>query len=205
MALYNQVFPVCVGNDMEGGPRYIAEQAFSQSGQRAFNLYDAEPLREYSLREPIRSGEDFEEVRAFFHATRGVDTFLFRDPSDCTLTQANSSLTLISGSTYQLNRLYIAPGRTTVRRIQKPAAGLQIFRTRSGVTTNITSGGASIAFSTGIVTISGHVSGDTYAAAGEFYVPVYFADPVALYRVFGGPRMLTEWPDITLRESREIA
>lgn len=205
MAFYAQVFPVCIGNNMEGGTRYIADQAFSQAGQRAFNLYSAEPVREYQLREPIRGAEEFEDLRAFFHATRGVDAFLFSDPADKDLTLLNSSLTLISGSDYQLNRLYVAPGRTTVRRIQKPASGLQIFRTRSGVTTNITAGGASINFSTGVVAISGHVSGDTYAAEGEFYVPVYFSDPMAMFRLFGGPRMLTEWPDITLRESREIA
>ena len=56
----------------------------------------------------------------------------------------------------------------------------------------------------GEVTVSGHVSGDTYTWAGQFYVPVYFSDPMAMFRVLGGPRMLTDWPDITLRESREI-
>lgn len=204
MAFYEQLFPPRISTNMEATTRYLADQAFSQAGQRTFNLYDVDPVREYSLAHPIKSGADFDELRAFFLAVRGVDPFLFKDWSDYIATQSNTSLTLISGSTYQMNRIYVAPSRTTVRPIYKPVSGALIFRTRSGVTTDIT-GTSTVSTTTGQVEIASHVSGDTYTWAGQFYVPVYFSDPMAMFRVLGGPRMLTDWPDITLRESREIA
>ena len=204
MAFYAQVFPPCIGRNMESGPRYLADQAFGQAGQRYFNLYDSEPVREYSLMVPVRTGEEFEELVNFFLATRGVDPFLFKDWSDYQATQANTSMTLISGSTYQMNRIYAAPGRTSVRPIYKPVSGAQIFRTRSGSTTNIT-GTSSISTTTGQVSVTGHMSGDTYAWSGEFYVPVYFSDPQAIWRTIGNPHMLREWSELSLRESREIA
>lgn len=203
MAFYEQLFPPRISAYMEGEPRFLADQAYSQSGQRYFNLYDPDPVREYTIAHPVRNGADFEELRAFFHVVRGLDPFLFKDWSDYLATTSNTSLTLISGSTYQMNRLYVAPSRTSVRPIYKPVSGALIFRTRSAVTTDIT-GTSSVSTTTGQVTVSGHVDGDTYTWSGMFYVPVYFSEPKALFRVIGGSSMLTEWPEITLRESREI-
>lgn len=204
MAFYNEVFPQCIGRNMEAGPGYIADQAWTLSGQRAYNLYDPYPLQEYTLAVPVRTGDEFEELRAFFLATRGLDPFLFKDWSDYEATLQNTSMTLISGAVYQMNRLYVAPARTTVRPVYKPMAGVQIWRTRAGSTTNIT-GTSPIVYTTGRVTVSGHVGGDTYRWTGEFYVPVYFSDPKAVWNVIGNPNMLTEWSGLTLRESREIA
>ena len=204
MAFYNEVFPQCIGRNMEAGPGYIADQAWSLSGQRAYNLYDPHPLQEYTLAVPVRTGDEFEELRAFFLATRGLDPFLFKDWSDFEATLQNTSMTLISGAVYQMNRIYPAPARTTVRPIFKPMAGVQIWRTRSGVTTNIT-GTSTVVYTTGRVTVTGHADGDTYRWSGEFYVPVYFSDPKAVWNVIGNPNMLTEWSGLTLRESREIA
>jgi uncharacterized protein (TIGR02217 family) len=203
MPFYEQLFPPRISANMEGGPRFLANQAFSQNGQRVFNLYDPQPIREYSLAHPVRNQADFEELRAFFHAVRGVDPFLFKDLSDYIATTANTSLTLISGSNWQMNRIYVAPTRTSIRPIYKPVAGAQIIRTRSGSPTNIT-GTSTVNTTNGQVAITGHVAGDTYAWTGIFNVPVYFTEPEAMFRVLGGPQMLTEWPDINLRESREI-
>lgn len=202
MAFYNQVFPPRIAQNMEAGPGYIADQAWSQSGQRAFNLYDPLPLREYNLRHPVRKGADFEELVAFFMATRGLDPFLFKDWSDYRATLENTSLTLITGAVYQMNRIYVAPLRTSVRPIYKPAAGAMIWRTRSGSTSDIT-GTSTIDFDTGEVEVAGHMVGDTYRWTGAFYVPVCFADPRAVWNVIGTPGMLTEWSDLSLRESRE--
>lgn len=204
MAFYEQVFPERISAGMQAVMRYMADFAFGQAGQRYTNLYDTEPVREWVFGHPPRTGAEFEEFRAFFQAVRGVDPFLFKDPSDYIATQSNSSLTLISGSTYQMNRLYVAPGRTTVRPIYKPKSGALIYRTRSGSTTDIT-GTSTVSTTTGQVTVSGHMSGDTYNWAGYFYVPAYFSAPEAAFMVIGGSSMLTQWPDISVRESREIA
>lgn len=112
-------------------------------------------------------------------------------------------MTLITGSTYQLNRLYVSPGRTVTRPIYKPAAGLTVLRTRSGVTTDIT-GSSTINFDNGQVVVTGHMSGDTYSAEGEFYVPAYFMVPEAAFSAMNASSILLEWPDIVVRESREI-
>jgi uncharacterized protein (TIGR02217 family) len=204
MAFYNQLFPPCIGRNMEAGPTFVADVAWTVAGQRAYNLYDPLPLREYTLAVPVRQGEEFEELVAFFLVTRGLDPFLFKDWSDYRATRANTSMTPIAGSVYQMNRVYPAPGRTATRPVYKPAAGARIWRTRSGVATDIT-GTSTVSATTGRVTVVGHTSGDTYNWEGEFYVPVYFSDPRAVWNVIGNPNMLTEWAGLTLRESREIA
>lgn len=205
MAFYDDSpFPEDISARMSAVIRYAADAAFGQAGQRYTNLYDVEPVREYTFAHPPRSNADFEELRAFFLAVRGIDGFLFRDWSDYIATQGNTSLSLISGSTYQMNRLYVAPGRTTVRPIYKPETGARIYRTRLGSTSDIT-GTSSIDFATGQVGVAGHTSGDTYTWGGRFYVPAYFSTPEAAFTVIGGSSMLTQWPDISVRESREIA
>lgn len=203
MAFYNQLFPPCIGRNMEAGPGYIADQAWTVSGQRAFNLYDPLPIREYTLSVPVRQGEEFEELVAFFLATRGLDPFLFKDWSDYIATRANTSTTNTGGAQYQLNRIYSAPGRTAVRPVTKPAVGIQVWRLRSGASTNIT-GATAVNLTTGIIEVAGHLEGDSYTWEGEFYVPVYFSDPKAVWNVIGNPNMLTEWASLSLRESREI-
>lgn len=203
MAFYEQLFPPCISANMQAGPGYLADQAWSLSGQRAFNLYDPLPQREYSLSVPVRAGQDFEELVAFFLAVRGLDPFLFKDWSDYLGTLTNTSATLIAGAKYQLNRIYAAPGRTVTRPIYKPSAGIKVWRTRSGSTTDITAT-STISTTLGTVDVTGHSSGDTYTWTGEFYVPVCFSDPKAVWDVIGGSNMLTEWADISLRESREI-
>lgn len=204
MAFYEQLFPECISIGMSGGPRFIAMESNTVGGQRFTNLMDAYPLHEYQLAKPPQSADAFELVRAFFWAVRGVDGFRFKDPGDHKATQQNTSLTLISGTTWQMNRIYVSPSRTAIRPIYKPASGAQIFRTRSGVTTDIT-GSSTVTTTNGRVVISGHVSGDTYTWSGEFHLPAAFSEPQALFVLLGGASMLTEWPDISIRETREIA
>lgn len=205
MAFYEQLFPPSISAMMQGGPGFLVRSAFTLGGQRYTNRDDPYPLHEYSLAQPVRRGSEFEELRAFFWAIGGsADGFRFKDWSDFQANAANSSLSLVSGTTWQLNRLYAAPGRTAIRPITKPVAGLRVYRARSGVNTDITDT-STINTTAGRVVITGHTSGDTYFWAGQFHVPVAFTDPKAVFRVLGGSHMLTEWPDITLRETREIA
>lgn len=205
MAFYDDVpFPECISARMTASIKYAADAAYGMGGQRFFNLYDVEPIREYQFALPPSDAEEYEMFRAFFLAVRGVDAFLYKDWSDYQLTEDNSSMTLITGSTYQLNRLYVSPGRTVTRPIYKPAAGLVVLRTRSSVTTDIT-GSSTIDFDTGQVVVTGHMSGDTYSAEGEFYVPAYFMVPEAAFSAMNASSILLEWPDIVVRESREIA
>jgi hypothetical protein len=66
----------------------------------------------------------------------------------------------------------------------------------------VTDASASIDTATGIATISGHVSGDTYNWAGEFDVPVTFSDDawVQQLETMTGDGALATMPTINLEE-----
>ena len=206
MAFYEQVFPECISVGMEGGPRFIAMEANTIGGQRYTNLLDPYPLHQFSLAQPPQYEEEFELLRAFFWAVRGIDGFRFKDWSDFMATRDNTSLTLISGTTWQMNRIYVSPGRTAIRPIYKPVTGAQIWRLRSGSSTDIT-GSSTINTTNGQVVITGHAGGDAYTWVGEFHLPAAFGEPQMLARALGGApnSRLVEWPDIDIRETREIA
>lgn len=187
---------------MVGGPRFLTDKESMVGGQRISNRLAQYPLQEYSLAHPIKSGEEFEDLRAFFYVVGGdADGFRFKDWSDFEATQQNSSTTLISPGVYQLNRKYVFGPRTFTRPIYKPVSGVQVYRTRSGVVTNIT-GTTTVVLTTGQITVTGDAPGDVYTWSGEFDVPVAFRDPSAAFQVLGGPRMLTEWPSIEIEEIR---
>ena len=129
----------------------------------------------YDVSHGVRSQADYMQVLGAFYVVLGTPYtgLLFRDWADFQATQENSTLTLISGSTYQLGRVYGFGGMTYVRKISRPVntGSLTVYRTRSSVVTAAT---ASIDYTTGAATITGHVGGDTYTWAGEFDVPVTF-------------------------------
>lgn len=196
-------FPPRISANAQGGPRFFTSKAYMPSGQRTSNRMALLPVHEYTIDHPIRSGADFEELRAFFYVVGGdADGFRFKDWTDFQATGTNSSATLLTTTTIQLNRIYSFGNRTFTRPIKKPNSGtVKIFRTRSGVTTDIT-GTSTINFTTGIVTIVSHASGDTYNWTGEFDVPVAFKDPMAMWQVIGTSKIYTEWPAIELEEFR---
>lgn len=202
MSFFEARFPEHISLGAEGGPRFITSKAYMQGGQRITNREATHPLHEYSIAHPVKDLDDFESLRAFFYVVGGdADGFRFKDWSDFRATQANTSLSLVSSNIYQLNRLYIYGARTYVRPIYKPVNPIQVYRTRAGNTTLLTSD-ASVNYTTGQVTISNHVSGDTYRWVGEFDVPVAFKDPAAMWRLLGTPDELVEWPSIELEEIR---
>lgn len=205
MSFFEQQFPPHISALAEGGPQFFNEKAYMPGGRRAVNRLQPLPLGRWTIKHPPRTGDEFEELRAFFWVVGGdADAFRFKDWTDYVAHQANSSLTLVTGATYQLNRLYVfgaAPNiRTFVRPIQKPVEDtVVVYRTRSGV---VSEASATVDSTTGIATISGHTSGDTYTWEGQFDVPVAFVDPRAVWRVLGSSELLTEWDGIEIEEVR---
>jgi hypothetical protein len=112
----------------------------------------------------LRPKAEYDELRDFFYIVMSGAYEGFR-------AQDNSSLSLISGSDYQINRLHSVGAVQYLHPIKKPIESVDIIRNRSGV---ITVASATIDYETGIATISGHVGGDTYSAEGEFDLPVTF-------------------------------
>jgi uncharacterized protein (TIGR02217 family) len=202
MAFFEEQFDVRLSYGARGGPVWSTSVAKVQSGRRSANRNWSAPLHRYNVGHAVKTNEDFEIVRSFFYVVFGqYDGFRFKDWSDYEATQANSSATLITGNTYQLQRKYTVGNRTFLRKIQKPRPGVQVRRLRSGTWSNAT---ATVDTTTGIATISGHIAGDTYAWVGEFDVPVAFMSDEMEAEIVdqGDDEFLVRWPQIIVEEIR---
>lgn len=203
MAFFEELFPPDIARDAVSMPRFKNSKAYMPSGQRVANALSLLPLHDFSIAQPVKTGEDFKMLRAFWYVVGGDrDGFRFKDWSDYKGSFADTSLSLVNASTYQMNRLYTFGARTFVRPIFKPISGVQIQRNRAGTLTNVTAD-CTVSLTNGLVVVnSGHVSGDTYQWSGQFHVPVAFKDPAAMWRILGTSSMLTDWSGIELEEFR---
>lgn len=177
MAFLEQRISDAVMRGSRGGPRASRRKAYLPGGRMQQSFLRTRALHGYDLSYGIRTAADFEEIRAFFYVVMFTpyEGFRARDWNDYLLTQANSTLTFISGSTWQIGRVYSVGAVDFVRTITKIAGTPVIKRDRGGA---ITTASATVDPDTGIATISGHVGGDTYTCEGEFDVPVTFEDDV---------------------------
>lgn len=187
----------------KGGPVFSTSKAYSISGQRQSNQNWTYPLHRYDVSHCVKLEADYQEIiNLFYNVSGAYDGFRFKDFRDFK-DGGTGVMTLISGSNYQLFKRYTTGARTFSRKIQKPVTGIQIFRTRASVKTNIT-GASSIDLTTGIVGVTSHLGGDTYTWTGEFDVPVAFVSddflPVILNKQ--GQNFLIESPPIELEEIR---
>ena len=148
---------------------------YTATGRLTQNYSSARLLHRFELSHGIKKLAQFEAIESLFFIVHGTPYcgFPVRDPKDFRLSQANSRLTFITGSTWQINRVYTYGSVDFLRPIQKPEPGVVVKRTRSAVVSTAT---ATVDTTTGIATISGHVEGDTYTCEGRFWVPVTFTD-----------------------------
>jgi uncharacterized protein (TIGR02217 family) len=183
MAFLEQRLSQRIERGASGGPVNRGRQMVRSAGGRMRQVFTwPEPLHTYTVSHGVLGQSQLEELRSLWYVVNFTpyEGFRFRDWSDYRATQANSRLTLISGATYQLQRVYRFASVEFVRKIQKPVTGAVVYRLRSSVTTVAT---ASVDTTTGIATITGHVAGDTYTWAGEFDVPVTFSDDAWLQQL----------------------
>lgn len=168
----------------------------------------------YDIALAISTAADYQAVRAHFHTVRGrANGWLLRDPLDHTVTSAAGKLLGAGGAavaadgSYQLYLRYGSGADAYDRKITRPDDPVQIIRTRSGTPTDIEGTDATVNYSTGAVAITGHASGDTYAWAGRFRVPVrYDTDrlpSVIIDRQRGGGQLLVRVDSIPVVEVRE--
>lgn len=141
------------------------------SGFETTNQNWSQTRHAYDVGLAVRTASDYLLIKTHFHAMRGrAKSFPFLDPIDFKVSQADGVLTA-SGSDWQMFYRYGSGDGAYDRKITRPRTGtVAVFRTRSGVTSNVT-GSATITYTTGIVAISGDADGDTYAWSGEFFVP----------------------------------
>jgi uncharacterized protein (TIGR02217 family) len=184
-----------------GGPRWSTTKAHVPGGARVVNRNFTYPLHTYDISQCIRTNADFEIVRAFFYNVYGAfDGFRFKDWSDFSVTAATGGTSLVSGSIYQLERLYTTGARTFRRQIKKPISPIIFYR--NGVAISPT-----IDYTNGQVTVTGHTGGDVYTWAGEFDVPVAFVNDQMEAEIVdrspaSGRELLLSWPTIQVEEIR---
>ena len=204
MAFFEQRFDERLSFGAVGGPVWNTRVARVNSGKRYVNKEWSTPLHRYNVSPAIRDISDFEVIQAFFYVVAGqYDGFRFKDWRDYQATQANSRVSVKSGSPaeWQLQRIYTVGSREFVRAIYKPVSGVVVRRRRAGVWSNASD--ATVQTTTGTVQFSSHQSGDTYAWIGEFDVPVAFTtDEMMAEIVDRDEEFLVKWPNVTLEELR---
>lgn len=176
MAFLEQRINDAVSRGSKGGPRGRRSKVYVSNGRLRQVFEWSRALQQYDISYGIRTLDDLEAVRSLFYVVMFTpfEGFRFKDWNDYRLTQSTSRLDFVSGTEWQIKRLYTVGASSHARTITKPVTGsVTVYRTRSGVVSTAT---ASVDSTTGLATIAGHSSGDTYTCAGEFDVPVTFAD-----------------------------
>lgn len=171
-----------------GGPTSARKMIYSGTGALDKQVHlRSYPIYRYTFDFGSKTLENAEEVRSVFMVLMfgddgPYDGFLARDWNDYELTQENSSLTFISGSDWQINRVYRVGVFTHTRPIYRPAFdGVQtIYRTRGG---SVSVAIATVNTENGRAAITGHVGGDTYSAVGEFDMALTFANDEDMSRI----------------------
>lgn len=162
-----------------GGPTVTGRRkTYLPNGDLSQNFLATQAIHKYDVSHGLRSRADFQSVLDLFYVVMFTpySGFRYKDWRDFLLTQENSKLSSIGGdpTLFQLQRRHLFGGIEHLRNIKKPIAStIVVYRTRTGAVTMVS---AAVDYTTGIATISGHVSGDTYSCTGEFDVPVTFTD-----------------------------
>lgn len=215
MAFINVPFPERIGFGALSEPSWLTIIPTTQSGHESPDEQWSDARHSYDVSLAVRTTTDYAEVRTHFHEVRGRgNRFPFKDYLDFQVSTANGkvldpsdySAVDLDGS-YQLFKQYGAVN-PYLRKITRPDSPIQVFRTRAGSTTDITGAGASVTYTTGVVAITGHQSGDTYSWSGTFKVPCrYGVDqlPTAIINKQPGVdgELLVECSSIPLIEVRE--
>jgi len=203
MAFLEQRLNTRIEQGAQGGPTVPGRtKAYTPAGKLRQNFIASAPIHRFDVSHGLRRASDQQSVLDIWYVVNFTpyEGFRFRDWRDYQATASNSRCTLISGSTFQLQRVHTFGGVSVLRNIYKPVSGVVITRTRSGVPSTAT---ATIDTTTGIATISGHVSGDTYTWAGEFDLPVTFSDDAWVSSLQGAaPNLLIVNSAIALEEIR---
>ena len=145
------------------------------SGRLEQNFLSARPLLTCELEHGIRKAADYQTVLDAWMVVMltPYEGLRVKNWRDYQATKTNTNLTFITGSTWQLQRKHTFGSVTVLRNITKPVSPtVTVFRTRSMVETTAT---ATIDYTTGIATITGHAVGDTYTWTGEFDFPMTFS------------------------------
>lgn len=203
MAFLEQRLSTRIEQGASGGPSVPGRtKSYTPSGKLRQNFVASAPIHRFDVSHGLRQAADYQAVLDIWYIVNFTpyEGFRFRDWRDYRATAANSRCTLITGSTYQLQRVHSYGGVELLRPIYKPVAGVVITRNRSGA---FSTASHTLDTTTGIATISGHVAGDTYTWAGEFDLPVTFSEDSWVSTLEGAaPNLIIVNQSIPLEEIR---
>lgn len=152
-----------------GGP-FISGRTklYAPAGGMRQNFIAAQMGHRYDVSHGLRNRADALIVRDAFYVLMlsPYSGLRFKDWSDYQATRANTTLTNITGSTWQLQRAHTFGAVTVKRDIFKPLTGVVIYDAGGSTLT------ATVDTTTGIATVTGTPATWT----GEFDVPVTFTD-----------------------------
>lgn len=171
-------FPEDISFGVSFGPEFSTSIAENQAGNEFRNRNRIRGRCVGECSHALKTQTQITALLKFFRSMGGkFHGFRFKDWADYTCSEAESLMieTETDSGQWQLYKTYEAAiGFSEIRKISKPVSGqVTIYRTRSSTKTNIT-GSSSINYTTGVVTITGHVAGDVYTWEGEFDVPCRF-------------------------------
>jgi uncharacterized protein (TIGR02217 family) len=209
MQVINAPFPDRISFGARSEPEWATELVATFSGFEATQQNWVYSRHRYDVSLAVRTASDYAAVRTHFHTVRGrAKGFLFVDPLDNTVTVAQGITAegAESSDSWQFLKRYGSGADAYDRRITRPTAGsVAVFRTRSAVTTDVTSS-CTIDHDTGTFTVSGDAAGDVYTWAGSFSVPCrYDVDrlPAAIINKQPNGELLVSCEAIPLVEVRE--
>jgi uncharacterized protein (TIGR02217 family) len=200
MAELSQRFPEAIARGATGGPGYSTTvvAAFGGGERRATNWEEAR--HRYDVSQAVKDDDAARELDAFFRKARGrAHTFRFKDWMDYQLSAAESRLVLVSGTTYQISKVYGADESDfeEVRRLRRIVTGtLTVYSAGVPLTLGVD---YTADLDTGLVT----TAAGTLTAACEFDVPCRFdfddKDATLVHRRPDGS-ILVEWSGIRIVE-----
>jgi uncharacterized protein (TIGR02217 family) len=202
----NTPFPECIAYGAQSDPMWSTAVAATVGGSEYTNQNWQHMRHVYDVSFAVRTASDYALIKVHHAMMRGrAKSFPFKDFLDFEVA-STEGVTEASGGGYQLFKRYGLGSDAYDRKITRPKTGtLTIYRTRTAVTTDVT-GSATISYTTGTFTISGHMSGDVYTWEGEFDVPCrYDTDrlPSVVVTRQGAGELLVQCPSINLLEVKE--
>lgn len=145
-------------------------KVYTESGRLTQRFTRAAPKHEMDVSHGLRSAADFQTLVDLWYVVHFTPYtgFRVRMQSDYQATATNSTLTLITGTTYQLQRKHVFGAVTVKRDIFKPCASpaVVVYNASNDVLTGTTD------------TTNGHWTGSGTPAywTGQFDLPMTFSD-----------------------------
>lgn len=174
MGFLAQRFPEDLSRGMVGGPGFDVTVATLPNAFEQRNINRSASRHAYMVSQPLKV-DDWRPADSFFRKARGRGhSFRFKDWTDYQLAVADSSLTQITTTTFQLAKVYGAdePTFQEVRRLTRIVAGtLSVFL--NGVL-KANPADYTVNIDTGVVTFGVAPGGAVRTASCEFDVPCHF-------------------------------